>query len=152
MVLRAKVLGLTRYRAKGVPGEAVQCARFLAGLGMEGDFYARGGERQVSLLSLEERQWMNARAEQGFPPGLCFGRYKENILFDAGLSLVPGAGIAVGEAALEVSAGGKRCFSQCHLSGKGQPCILAGRNLFAKVVRGGLVRAGDYAQVEEVPA
>ena len=152
MALRAMVLRLTRYAAKGVPGEALQNARLLVGLGMEGDFHAKddagtpAGERQLSLLSQEERRWMDSQAK----PGLCFGRYKENILFDADLSpvLVPGTRLAVGEAVLEISDSGKHCFAQCPLFDQEQACILAGRSLFAKVIRGGLVRTGDCAEVK----
>ena len=139
------MLKLTRYDAKGARGEVVQSVRFLAGLGMEGDFHAAGGERQLSLFSREDRQWMDIQTE----PGLCFGRYKENILFDVALSLVSGIWLTVGEAVLEISAGDKRCFGQCPLFGQGRSCILAGRSLFAKVVRGGVVRTGDCAKVEK---
>jgi len=145
MASRAVVRKLTRYSAKGVPGETAQSARLVAGLGMEGDFHANGGERQLSLLSIEERRWMESRTE----PGLCFGRYKENILFDvAQPALVPGTRVAVGEAVLEISDGGKRCFGQCPLFDQGRVCVLAGRSLFAKVARGGIVRVGDYAEVD----
>ena len=145
MALRATVLGLTRYAAKGVPGETVQSARLLAGLGMEGDFHARGGERQLSLLSLEDRRWMDSQDE----PGLCFGRYKENILFDVAPAPVPGTRLTLGGAVLETGDGGKRCSRQCRLFGRGLACALAGRGLFAKVVRGGVIQTGDYAEVEK---
>ena len=129
----------------------MQSVRFLAGLGMEGDFHAEdstlGGERQISLLSQEERRWMDSQAK----PGLCFGRYKENILFDVDLSpvLVPVTRLAVGEAVLEISDSGKSCFAQCPLFDQGQACVLAERSLFAKVIHGGLVRTGDYAEVKK---
>gem|GEM_PF-227797 len=142
------MLKLTRYSAKGAPGEVVQSARLFAKLGMEGDFHATGGERQLSLLSWEERQWMDNQAE----PGLCFDRYKENILFDVALpppARVPGTRLAVGEAVLETSDGGKQCFDQCPLFGQGRPCLLAERSFFAKVARGGVVQTGDYAEVEK---
>ena len=135
------IVKLTRYAAKGVPGEVLECARFLEELGIEGDFHARGGERQISLLSLEERQWMDAQLE----PGLCFGRYRENILLDGipPAVLVPGIRVMAGEAILEISDTGKHCFEECPLFSRGQSCVLAGRSLFAKVIHGGLVRKGD---------
>jgi len=144
MMPRAAVLRLTRYRAKGVQGETAQAARFLAGLGMEGDFRAAGGERQVSLLSRGGREWMDAQTERG----LCFGRYKENILLDAGPAFAPapGARLSMGEAVLEISGAAKRCFGECPLRAREPACVLAGRSLFAKVVRGGIVRTGDCAE------
>ena len=141
MIFQGIIVKLTRYAAKGAPGEALESAQFLDGLGMEGDYHATGGERQISLLSLEERQWMDAQTE----PGLCFGRYRENILLDGIPSavLAPGVKITAGEAVLEISDTGKHCFEACHLYRKGQSCVLSGRNLFAKVIRSGLVRTGD---------
>jgi MOSC domain-containing protein YiiM len=144
MTFCGTIIRLTRYAGKGVPGETLQCARLRAGLGMEGDCHAQGGERQISLLPLEARQWMDARAE----PGLCFRRYKENILFDGPASLAPGTRLRAGEAALEISARGKECFEECPLFRKERRCVLAGRNLFARVIRGGVARPGDRLETE----
>ena len=154
MDFKATIVKLTRYVAKGYPGEALESAMFLEGLGMEGDFHARGGERQLSLLSLQERQWMDAQAE----PGLCFGRYKENILLDTLPALAPGTKVHVGEAVLEITETGKHCFEECRLYRRGtsafglggrfsQGCMLAGRNLFAEVVKSGLVHIGDRVTI-----
>ena len=136
------VVKLTRYPAKGADGEPLVQARFIEGQGMEGDFHACGGQKQISLLTVEERTKMDAYAE----PGLCFGRYRENILLD-GISpdaLVPGKKIKTGGAVLEISDTGKRCFEECYLHRSGQSCFLAGRSLFARVICGGLVRTGDH--------
>lgn len=43
---------------------------------MEGDRHAAGGERQTSLLAGEARDWMEKQTE----PGLCFRRYKANLI------------------------------------------------------------------------
>lgn len=43
---------------------------------MEGDRHAAGGERQTSLLAGETRDWMEKQTE----PGLCFRRYKANLI------------------------------------------------------------------------
>jgi MOSC domain-containing protein YiiM len=138
-IMRYTVIKLTRYAVKGEPGETVESALFLEGLGMEGDFHAKGGDRQVSLLSQQELQWMEAQAE----PGLCFGRYRENILLNLPDLLEPSARIQIGEAVLEMTETVKHCFDECLLFSQGQRCILAGRNLFAKVVKGGMVQKGD---------
>ena len=147
MDVQSTIIKLIRYTAKGLPGEALQSVRLLEGLGMEGDFHAQGGERQLSLLCLEQRQWMDEQAE----PGLCFKRYKENILLD-GLPpaiLVPGIRLKAGEALLEISDAGKHCFEECPLFSTGRHCVLANRKLFAKVARGGLVKTGDAVEEEK---
>jgi MOSC domain-containing protein YiiM len=145
MAWYGSVVRLTRYAAKGAPGEPLQSARLRAGLGMEGDSHARGGDRQISLLSLGARQWIDARAEQG----LCFRRFKENILFDGIDSPPPGARLRAGEAEIEISAQSKECFEECPLFSRGRSCILPGQNLFARVIRGGLLRPGDRLETEE---
>ncbi|GHV96366.1 hypothetical protein AGMMS50293_26860 [Spirochaetia bacterium] len=136
MAEHGRIVRLTRYAKKGEPGEEIQNVRLIAGVGMEGDFHS--GERQISLLSLELRQWMDAQAE----PGLCFRRYKENILFEGlpSAALVPGEQLYVDEAVLEISAMEKHCFDECPLFRKGEACVLAGQNLFAKVIKSGVVR------------
>ena len=143
MDFKATIVKMTRYAAKGVSGEALESAVFLEGLGMEGDFHAQGGQRQLSLLSLQERQWMDAQAK----PGLCFARYKENVLLDTLPALAPGSQVKIGEAVLEITETGKHCFEECRLFSQGQSCILAGRNLFAKVVKSGLVHIGDRVTI-----
>ena len=134
-----RIIRLTRYAEKGLSGETLESASLLAGLGMEGDFHARGGERQLSLLCLETKQWMDAQASI---EGLCLGRYKENILLDgmAPADLVPGKRFKIGEAILEISDAPKGCFPECPLFSGG--CLLAGQYLFATIVRGGIVKTG----------
>ena len=148
MVLRGTVAALTRYTVKGDPGEKPEGVLLLAGIGMEGDFHASGGERQISLLTLEERRWMDGHPE----PGLCFGRYRENILIEGipPAAFMPGVKLKTGEAVLEISETGKHCFEECPLFRRGQDCFLAGRNLFARVVCGGYVRIGDSVTEEEI--
>jgi cyclic pyranopterin phosphate synthase len=147
-VMDGNVIELTRYSTKGAPGEKLEKARLLEGLGMEGDFYAKGGERQISLLSVKSRNWMEAQHEKG----LCFGRYKENILFDGISADVFRAGdrLKTGEAVLEISSLNKHCHDECPLFNKGQKCILSGQSLFAKVIQGGYVRTGDRILKEEL--
>ena len=139
MGLQGTIIRLTRYSAKGIPGETLENARLVSGLGMEGDFYARGGDRQLSLLALEDRQQIDTLTE----PGLCSKRFKENILFDGPAALNPGIRLAAGNALLEISDTGKHCFPECPLFSGGQDCVLAGRKFFAKVIRSGLIKTGD---------
>jgi cyclic pyranopterin phosphate synthase len=148
MFFKGTVVSLTQYTAKGDPGKRVQNARFIEGQGMEGDFHAVGGEKQVSLLSCGERQWIESQSLRG----LCFGRYKENVLFDGILPevMIPGVKIAIGGAVLMISDTGKHCFKECPLFDTRQNCILAGRNLFAKVIQSGNAAEGDSFESEEI--
>ena len=137
----SRIIKLTRYREKGSPGETLESVILNTGLGMEGDFHAQGGDRQLSLLCFETRQWMDSQTEKG----LCFSRYKENILLEelAPQELVPGTQLKTGEVILEISSAGKECFKECPLFKSGKNCLLAKQSLFAKVICGGLVKTGD---------
>jgi len=150
MVLRTAIVKLTRYAEKDSPGEQVESARFLEGLGMEGDFHAKGGSRQLSFMSLEDRRWMESQVALGLADGLCFGRYKENIMIEANFAPepLPGAKLQTGEAVLEISRASKHCFVQCPLFSKGRKCALAGRSLFAQVAQSGVVKIGDTVEIE----
>ena len=142
--MTAKVVSLTRYPKKGEPGESLSELTLLKAAGIEGD-RSRGGERQVSLLCAQTRRWMEETPEKG----LCFGRYKENILID-GLAfeqLKNGSLITVGSAALRITESGKKCFSQCGLFAKGAACRLAYSAVFAAVEEGGVIKIGDEVRV-----
>jgi cyclic pyranopterin phosphate synthase len=147
LIARAEVIGLTRYRAKAEPGESLSEMKLVEGLGIEGDFH-QGGTKQISLLSAETRRWIEAQTEKG----LCFARFRENILV-AGLpdDLETGALLSVGDAVLRITAKGKQCYGDCpffsfsnlSFSNNGTPCRLSGRTMFAAVEQGGIIRVGD---------
>ena len=107
----AVVRELYVFRQRGQPGEAVESAWFRRGIGMEGDRHAAGGERQTSLLAGETRDWMEKQTE----PGLCFRRYKANLITEGidTTQLNTGDLLAAGGAVFRVSGYGKKCFPEC---------------------------------------
>jgi len=121
----------------------------LANVGIEGDYH-RGGDRQVSLLSAEVRQWVDAQAQEG----LCFRRFRENMLIDGSIDgmaldqIESGMLLSVGSAVLRVSGRGKRCFDECALFAKGIPCRLSQCACFAAVTQSGIVRIGDSVSID----
>ena len=141
----AEVVGLTRYLKKGEPGISLSEMNLLKGLGVEGDFH-QGGERQVSLLSAEARHWMEIEPVQG----LCFRRFRENILLE-GLpmdSLEPGGLLSMGSAVLRISGRRKECFKECARFSKGLSCRLSRCALFAAVDQSGTVRIHDCVAIQ----
>jgi len=137
------------YAVKGDAGREIPEARLIENLGLEGDRHAKGGERQISLLLSECRDQMPAQNEQG----LCFSRFRENISirFLDPAAIKPGIHLEIGEArrqaVLEITGETKRCHEECALYEAGRPCSLAGLNLFAKVLKSGVIRVGDVAMV-----
>ena len=142
--MAAKIKALARYRKKGGPEEPLQQARLLAGLGMESNFH-QGGDRQLCLLTAEIRDWMSLQTQEG----ICFARLKENILIEGmpSTSLLPGVKICMGEAVLQISEARKRCHTGCSLRAQGMQCRLPESAVFAVVLQGGIVRAGDSVSI-----
>lgn len=138
--MNTRIEKLYRYPEKKMPpvqeSELVLCE----GKGVEGDCHADGGDRQVSLLTVSEKEWMERQEK----PGFCFRKYKENILFGEGFlnSCKSGDLLDVEGTVLELTDSIKSCHPDlCHLVKKGN-CILAGSSRFAKVKRGGTIRVG----------
>ena len=134
------------YSTKGSTGVELAEARLIENSGLEGDFHATGGERQLSLLLVESRDELTEYKEKG----LCFSRFKENIGIRgmAPDALRSGARLAAGEAVLEITGETKHCHEECVLYHAGKPCPLAGQSLFAKVLKGGIIQRGDRIDVK----
>lgn len=114
--------------------------------GIVGDHHADGGERQISLLTVREKEWMNEQEVKGF----CFKKYKENILLD-GVSLADcrqGDLLLCGEVVLELTGAIKSCHVElCRLASEEGKCILAGSSRFARVKKGGVIRNGMQVSI-----
>ena len=135
------------FPAKGEAGKDLTEGRLIENLGLEGDYYAKGGDRQLSILLAETRDELLEQREKG----LCFSRFKANIsirgLFLA--SLTPGVRLAAAGAILEITGETKNCHEECPLYQAGKICPLAGRSLFAKVLKGGVISVGCGIIIDE---
>ena len=135
------VVTITIYPAKGKSGIEQTEAHLIENKGLEGDFHAVGGDRQLSLLVTETQHTITGQTEKG----LCFSRYRENITI-TGIDtavLRPGVRLLIGEAVIEITGEMKHCHVECSLYETGKRCPLAGMNLFAKVVKTGIIRKDD---------
>jgi len=144
-----KVEALCVSSEKGTAKRPVEEARFVAGHGIEGDAHAGDWHRQVSLLAAEEVDAWRQRL-----PDLAPGDFAENVLvsgaefdrFGLGTRLRLGA-----EAEVEIAQIGKECGEHpCTVFERLGDCLMPRRGLFARVVRGGMVRVGDAVEVVEV--
>ena len=139
------------YATKGDAGLELAEARLIANSGLEGDFHASGGERQISLLVSDHSQAAGLAAQSGQKEkGLCLARFKENISIVgiAPRALRPGACFCMGDAVLEITGETKHCHEECALFQAGKACHLAGQSLFAKVVKSGIIHKGDRIRYE----
>jgi len=133
------------YPAKGQAGRELSEGRLVKDFGLEGDYHATGGERQLSLLFVDSLppSTSSEKAEAVREKGMCLSRFKENIAIRGLERAVAGTQLASGEAVLEITGEIKHCHEGCVLHEEGKTCSLAALNLFAKVLKSGLIRTGD---------
>lgn len=109
-------------------------------LGVEGDFHAKGGERQISLLACESIHKMK---EKGLK--LENGAFGENIITEGLdlLSLKIGQRLKIGEAEIEITKIGKECPKRCAIYYQTGDCIMPREGVFARVINSGRIKPGD---------
>lgn len=136
---------------KGKPKTPVESATFIARHGIESDAHAGPWHRQVSLLSAEDIDGFRKRTAVPVSPG----DFAENIIV-SGLSLPSlglGSRIALGDqVVLSITQIGKTCHAPCRIGQAAGECILPRVGLFARVLEGGQVHAGQAAAIRaQVP-
>ncbi len=141
-----KILSVCLSKEKGTKKEEINSARLIAHWGIDKDAHAGYWHRQVSLLSIEE---INKMKE--FIPDLKPGDFAENIV-TKGIDLDHirrGDRIKIGEnIVLEVSQIGKKCHSGCEIQKLTGECIMPKKGVFAKVLKGGIVKKDDCIRVQ----
>lgn len=146
----ALVVAVCKSRKKGTRKEPVAEGLFQENFGMVGDAHADClTNRQVSLLAMESIAKM-----KGLGLDLGPGDFAENITTEGIdlLSLPIGTRIWVGdEVILEISQIGKECHAACAIRRKVGECIMPVEGVFARVIQGGKVKAGDRVKTGEKP-
>ena len=108
--------------------------------GVAGDAHAGEWHRQVSLLAAE-----SIRKMQALGLAVTAGDFAENITTE-GIDLVSlpiGSRLALGETLLEVTQIGKECHTRCAIFYQAGDCVMPKEGIFARVLQGGVVRAGE---------
>ena len=146
----ASVVAVCKSKKKGTKKEAVAEGLFKEDYGLIGDAHADcQTNRQVSLLATESIDKMRSRGLNLSP-----GDFAENITTEGVdlLRLPVGTRILVSdEVLLEVTQIGKECHTACAIRRQVGQCIMPKEGVFARVVRGGLVKPGDKVKIGEVP-
>ena len=146
----ASVVAVCKSKKKGTKKEAVAEGLFKEEYGLIGDAHADcQTNRQVSLLATESIDKMRSRGLNLSP-----GDFAENITTEGVdlLRLPVGTRILVSdEVILEVTQIGKECHTACAIRRQVGQCIMPKEGVFARVVRGGLVKPGDKVKIGEVP-
>jgi MOSC domain-containing protein YiiM len=144
----AKILAVCRSEEKGTRKELIMEGLLEEGFGLVDDAHADCcTHRQVSLLAIES---INKMRSTGFDVNP--GDFAENLTTEGVelASLPIGTRLSVGqEAILEVTQIGKECHTGCAIFRQVGKCIMPKEGVFARVVRGGVVRAGDELRSEK---
>ncbi|MBQ6067585.1 MAG: MOSC domain-containing protein [Clostridia bacterium] len=139
--MNGKVVAINISEKKGTPKKTIKEGNLIENFGFEGDAHAGKWHRQVSLLGVESIE----KAKAGPTDGLCHGVFAENITTE-GIQLYTlpvGTRLQVGECVLEISQIGKECHEGCAVSKLVGQCVMPREGVFAIVVKGGKVHAGD---------
>jgi len=142
----AKITAVCKSKRKGTKKEIIAEGILKEDFGLVGDAHADCcTHRQVSLLAIESIAKMR---NLGFDVGS--GDFAENLTTE-GIELVSmpiGAKLLIGEGViLEVTQIGKECHTRCAIYHQMGNCIMPSEGVFVRIIRGGLVRAGDPIKV-----
>ncbi|MCP3178298.1 MOSC domain-containing protein [Desulfuromonas sp. KJ2020] len=114
--------------------------------GIVGDAHAGDWDRQVSLLAEESIDTMRAKGLR-----LGSGDFAENIVTRGiALTALPiGSRLTLGAALLEITRIGKECHNRCAIYYQAGDCVMPREGVFARVLKGGLVRPGDPIHLQD---
>jgi len=138
--MAAKIVSVCVSRNKGEKKTPVAQVELRQGHGIVGDAHAGNWHRQVSLLAIE-----SIRKMQDMGLAVDAGDFAENLTTE-GVELVTlpvGAGVRIGDTLLEITQIGKECHARCAIYDQAGDCVMPKEGVFARVVKGGKVQAGD---------
>jgi molybdopterin adenylyltransferase len=146
-MIMAKIIAVCISEKKGTVKENIGKGLFKENLGLVGDAHADcSTHRQVSLLDISS---INKMRELGLKVDP--GDFAENLTTE-GIDLVStpvGTHLAVGkEVLLEITQIGKECHAGCAIFKKVGKCIMPKEGVFARVLRGGVIKTGDEVNRE----
>ena len=132
--------------AKGTAKQAVEKGIFIRDFGIENDVHAGKWHRQVSLLSYDSVIAFNEKGGD-----VSYGDFGENLLVE-GIdlkSLPVGTILKAGTVTLRLTQIGKVCHRHCAIRQRTGDCVMPQEGVFAEVVEGGEIKAGDIIMVRE---
>ncbi|MBQ9815180.1 MAG: MOSC domain-containing protein [Lachnospiraceae bacterium] len=134
------IRGICISEEKGTQKHEIPEAELVEDWGIKGDAHAGKWHRQVSLLGLEQIEEFRARGAD-----VQFGAFGENLIVEGFhfRTLPVGTVFQVGDAVLEMTQIGKECHSHCQIYKVMGDCIMPREGVFAKVLRGGMIKKGD---------
>jgi MOSC domain-containing protein YiiM len=144
----SKVIAVCRSDEKATRKDVVAEVTLREDYGVESDAHASSStHRQVSLLA---RESIDKMRRMGYDVGP--GDFAENLTTEGIelFTLTPGTVLSVGDdVTMEISQIGKECHTGCAIFQQIGKCVMPKEGIFARVLHGGTVRAGDSIKVIE---
>lgn len=142
--MKGKIKAVCVSEAKGNKKKNIKMAVFKENFGIMQDAHA-GSSRQVSLLAEESIEKMKAKGLN-----LNYGDFGENVVMRGidlkSLPITTKINIG-GNVILEITEIGKKCVSRCAIYYHAGDCIMPSEGIFAKVIKGGIVKVNDKVEV-----
>jgi molybdopterin adenylyltransferase len=146
--IKARVVAVCSSSEKGTRKVPQTSAKILTGFGLADDAHAdRETKRQVSLLAIESINKMKGLSRKIMP-----GDFGENLTIE-GIDIFSypvGARLRIGKnVILEITQIGKACHKGCAIFQEVGTCIMPREGVFAQVIKGGDVSAGDELEIQQ---
>lgn len=141
------VIAVCISEKRGTQKKNVGKALFRENWGIENDAHAGDWHRQVSLLSYDKIQAFRAKGAE-----VEDGAFGENLVVE-GIdfrNLPVGTLLECNGVLLEMTQIGKECHSHCQIYQKMGECIMPTEGVFARVLIGDTISAGDRMEVRYV--
>ena len=141
-----KVIAVCISPEKGTQKRNIGKGIFIEDFGIQGDAHAGKWHRQVSLLSHDKIDAFRARGAE-----VQDGAFGENLVVEGiDFRVLPvGTRLYCSDVILEMTQIGKECHHGCEIFQKMGDCIMPREGVFARVIRGGTICAGDEMSVED---
>jgi MOSC domain-containing protein YiiM len=144
----AKVIAVCRSEEKGTAKRVIAEGVVREDYGLVGDAHADCcSHRQVSLLAIESIKKMRSRGFDVNP-----GDFAENVTTEGiQLASLPiGTILSIGRnVLLEITQIGKECHTKCAIFKQIGKCVMPKEGVFARVIRGGSIKAEDKIRVRK---
>ena len=131
---------------RGTQKKEIPEAQILEDWGIEGDAHGGKWHRQISLLAVEKIEDFRARGAE-----IDYGAFGENLIVEGfELRNLPiGTQLRSGDVLLEITQIGKECHSHCEIYKQMGECIMPHEGVFAIVLEGGILKAGQSIVLKE---
>ena len=145
----AKIIAVCKSETKGTVKENVGEGLFEINFGLAGDAHADCcTHRQVSLLDISSIDKMRNLGLKVNPGDFAENLTTEGIVL---ISLPIGTHLNAGkDVILEITQIGKECHAGCAIFKQVGKCIMPKEGVFARVIRGGVVKTGDEIKVKKI--